>query len=167
VLRRDGKSFVGHGGSCPGFQTELLMKTDEKIATVLMANAQGVDVGLWAYRMYEIVAPAIRAAKKEPEKARTPDPDLDRYLGSYDGAPSFSGEVAVVRWEDGLALLNLPTVDPVKSLTKLKKAGEHRFRRIRSDDSLGEEVVFEVGRDGKAARFTRHNNYYPRVKSTT
>ena len=29
------------------------------------------------------------------------------------------------------------------------------------------DPVFEVGRDGKATRFTRHNNYYPRVKSTT
>ena len=167
VIRRDGKSFVGHGGSCPGFQTELLLKLDEKVATVLMANAQGVNTQLWAYRMYEIIAPAIRAAKKEPEKAKALDPDLDRYLGSYEGAPFFSGEVAVVRWEDGLALLSLPTLDPVKNLTKLKKVGEHRFRRIRSDESLGEEIVFEMGRDGKAARFTRHNNYYPRVKSPT
>jgi CubicO group peptidase (beta-lactamase class C family) len=167
VTRRDGKSFVGHGGSCPGFQTELLMKTDEKVATIVMANAQGVNTSLLAYRVYEIVAPAIRAAKKEPEKAKTPDPDLERYLGSYEGAPYFSGEVAVVRWEDGLALLSIPTLDPVKNLTKLKKVGEHRFRRIRSDESLGEEVVFEIGRDGKAARFTRHNNYYPRIKSTT
>jgi CubicO group peptidase (beta-lactamase class C family) len=167
VIRRDGKSFVGHGGSCPGFQTELLMKTDEKIATVFMANAQGVNTQLWAYRMYEIVAPAIRAAKKDPEKAKAPDPDLERYLGTYEGAPYFSGEVAVVRWEDGIALLGLPTLDPVKNLTRLKKVGEHRFRRVRSDESLGEEIVFEVGRDGKATRFTRHNNYYPRVKSTT
>jgi CubicO group peptidase (beta-lactamase class C family) len=167
VMRRDGKTFVGHGGSCPGFQTELLMKPDEKIATVFMANAQGVNTQLWAYRMYEIVAPAIRAAKKEPEKAKAPDRDLDRYLGSYEGEPFFSGEVAVVRWEDGLALLGLPTLDPVKNLTKLKNVGEHRFRRIRSDESLGEEIVFEMGRDGKAARFTRNNNYFPRVKSST
>ena len=73
----------------------------------------------------------------------------------------------MVRWEDGLALLSLPTLDPVKNLTKLKKVGEHRFRRIRSDETLGEEIVFEIGRDGKAARFTRHNNYYPRLKATT
>jgi CubicO group peptidase (beta-lactamase class C family) len=167
VIRRDGKSFVGHGGSCPGFQTELLMKIDDKVATVFMANAQGVNTQLWAYRMYEIVAPAIRAAKKEPDKAKALDRDLDRYLGSYEGAPFFSGEVAVVRWDDGLALLSLPTLDPIKNLTKLKKVGEHRFRRIRSDETLGEEIVFEMGRDGKAARFTRHNNYYPRVRATT
>jgi len=167
VIRRDGKSFVGHGGSCPGFQTELLMKMDDRIATVFMANAQGVNTQLWAYRLYEIVAPAIRAARKEPEKANAPDPALDPYIGTYEGPPYFSGEVAVVRWEDGLALLPLPTMDPVKAITKLKRVGDHRFRRIRSDETLGEEIVFEMGPDGKATRFTRHNNYYPRMKRTS
>lgn len=39
--RSDEKTFVGHGGSCPGFRSQLLLKPDEKIATVFMANAQG------------------------------------------------------------------------------------------------------------------------------
>lgn len=33
------------------------------------------------------------------------------------------------------------------------------FRRIRKDDTLGEEIV-----DGRATRFTRHGNHYPRVR---
>ena len=49
-------------------------------------------------------------------------------------------------------------------MDRFKKVGEHRFRRIRKDDSLGEEIVFEMGSDGRATRFTQHSNHYPRVR---
>jgi CubicO group peptidase (beta-lactamase class C family) len=161
VSRSDGETFVGHGGSCPGFRTHLLLKPDRKVATVFMANALGVNSGQWAQKMYDIVAPAIRAAVKGDEKPKTGDADLTRYVGTY--ASSFGGEYAVVKWEDGLALLALPTMEPVKNLVKLKKSGEHRFRRVRKDENLGDEIVFEMGADGKPSRFRMHSNYYPRV----
>ena len=31
----------------------------------------------------------------------------------------------------------------------MKKTGENRFRRIRKDETLGEEIVFEMGPDGE------------------
>src|SRR5438093_8462362 len=65
IWRSDGKVFAGHGGSCPGYRTQLLLKPDENVATVFMANALGVDSQQWAQRMYDIVAPAIRNARKE------------------------------------------------------------------------------------------------------
>lgn len=174
VWRADNKTFVGHGGSCPGFRTQLLIKPDEKIATIFMANALGVNSSMWAQRAYEIMAPAIRAAVKSgspapvaatgsaPAPVVTYDASLDRYVGTYGG--SFGGELAVVRWEDGLSILSLPTMDPVRSLTKLKKTGEHTFRRVRRDEALGEEIVFEMGADGKPTRFRQHQNYYAKVR---
>jgi CubicO group peptidase (beta-lactamase class C family) len=165
VTRSGGKTFVGHGGSCPGFQSYLLMGPEDKIATIFMMNAQTAGFAAWRYAkvLYEIVAPAIRAARKEPEKAKQPDPNLDRYIGSYEGLPFFGGELAIVRWEDGLGLLELPTMDPVKALIRLKKTGEHRFRRIRKDESLGEEMLFELGRDGKVSRISWNSNYFRRL----
>jgi hypothetical protein len=70
----------------------------------------------------------------------------------------------VLPWEEGLAMLELPTMEPVKELVKLKKTGEHTFRRIRKDESLGEEIVFEMGSDSRPTRFTHHSNYAPRVR---
>jgi CubicO group peptidase (beta-lactamase class C family) len=174
VWRSDNKTFVGHGGSCPGFRTQLLIKPEEKIATIFMANALGVNSQMWAQRAYEIMAPALRAAGKSGGAARvaatgsapppvvTYDASLDRYVGTYGG--SFGGELAIVRWEDGLSILSLPTMDPLRSLTKLKKTGEHTFRRVRRDEALGEEIVFELGPDGKPTRFRRHENYYTKVR---
>lgn len=163
IRRNDSKIFVGHGGSCPGYRTELLLMPEEKVATVFLANAQGVDSWQWARRLYDIVAPAVRDAVKEPGKGKTPDPELRKYAGTYGGQP-WAGEIAVLPWEDGLAMLELPTMEPVKDLVKLKKTGENTFRRIRKDEKLGEEVVFEMGPDGKPIRFTHHSNYFPRVR---
>jgi hypothetical protein len=130
---------------------------------VFLANAQGVNAGQYAQRLYDIVAPAVRAAAKEKEKPKPADPGLRRFAGTYDAQP-WDGEVAVLPWEGGLALLYLPTTEPVKDLIKLKQVGENTFRRIRKDETLGEEVVFEMGADGRAKRFIRDSNYSPRIR---
>ena len=99
---------------------------------------------------------------KDKEKAKASDPAMRRYAGTYSAQP-WAGEIAVLPWEQGLAMLELPTMDPVKDLEKFKKVGENTFRLIRKDETLGEEVVFELGPDGKAARFTRHSNFSVRI----
>ena len=58
-------------------------------------------------------------------------------------------------------------MEPLKNLIKLKKVGEHRFRRVRKDENLGDEIVFEMGSDGKSTRFRMHSNYYPRIATET
>lgn len=162
--KEDGKTFVGHGGSCPGYRTQILVSPSDRIATVFMTNASGVAARQFAQNLYDIVAPALADAKKNPGKAKAPDPSLRRYAGTYDGQP-WEGEVAVFPWEDGLAMLSLPTTKPMEDLEKLKKTGEDRFRVIHKDETLGEEVVFQMGPDGKASLFMRHSNVLPRVRS--
>jgi CubicO group peptidase (beta-lactamase class C family) len=163
VWHKGSKMSVGHGGSCPGYRSHLLLVPEDKVATVFLSNAQGVSALAWAQRLYDIVATQVRAAVKEPGKAKTPDPAFKRYAGTFTAQP-WAGEVATLPWEDGLALLFLPTTDPVKNLVKLRKTGEHTFRRIREDETLGETVVFEMGPDGRAARFTQHSNVHERMR---
>jgi hypothetical protein len=175
VNRYKDKTFVGHGGSCPGFRSQLLMRPEERVALIVMANAQGVNTAPLVQRMYDIMAPALKAATGKPDEespagsgaeARkpdtAPDPALDPYLGTY--ASGFAGELAIVRWEGGLASLGLPTLDPVAGITKLKKTGEHTFRRVRKDDTLGETIVFDIGPDGRAERLHWHSNHYRRTQ---
>jgi CubicO group peptidase (beta-lactamase class C family) len=157
------KFFVGHGGSCPGYRSGLLLMPREKIATAVLANAQGVDTGAYAQTLYSLVAPALQAASKDPGKGKAPDPSLRPLVGAYDTG-GWSGEAAVVLWEDGLGVIDLPTADPLKEMYKLRKTGDNTFRRILPDDSLGEEFVFEVGSDGKPTGFRQHSNFYPRIR---
>ncbi|MEO8054991.1 MAG: serine hydrolase [Acidobacteriota bacterium] len=163
VSRSEKTTLVGHGGSCPGFRTHLMLQPDEKLGVVVLTNASGVDAEGWAGHVREILAPALKSAAKEPGKAKTPAPDLRKFAGTYSGLP-WGGETFVLPWEDGLAMLPLPSRDPMKDLIRVKKTGELTFRRIRKDDTLGEEIVFALGPDGKATRFTRHSNYSTRVE---
>jgi CubicO group peptidase (beta-lactamase class C family) len=173
VFRNQGHTFVGHGGSCPGFRSQLLMKTDDRVAVVVMANAQGVNTGQLAQRAYDIMAPAIKVAAKprdeqeekaqkaDADSAKAPDPSLEVYTGTY--ASGFAGEIAVFPWEDTLATIGLPTTNPVENMTKLKKVGDHTFRRVRKDESLGETIVFEM-KDGRPTRLRWHSNFYTRIE---
>jgi len=163
IWKSGDKIFVGHDGSCPGYRTALLISRTDKIATVFLSNAQSLDSQDWAQKLYDIVAPAIAAAVKEPGKGKTPDASLRAYAGTYDAQP-WAGEVVVLPWEEGIALLELPTMTPMKDLERFKKTGDNRFRRIRKDESLGEEVVFEMGADGRPVRFVRHSNVLRRVR---
>jgi CubicO group peptidase (beta-lactamase class C family) len=76
-----GRTFVGHGGSCPGYRTDLITQPREKIAIVTMANAQGVNTGQLAQRLYDI------AARK----------DRDRHDGERAGREHGSTRAAAVR----------------------------------------------------------------------
>ncbi|MEO8449821.1 MAG: serine hydrolase [Gemmatimonadota bacterium] len=161
VERNDNKTFVGHGGSCPGYQTDLLMRDEDRIGVVVMTNAIDAVPAEMAQRVYQLVAPAIIAARTD-STPKPFDPSLTAYLGSYDNP--WGGETAVVPWEGGLALLYLPTPNPLRALTKLRKVGEHTFRRVRSDETLGEAFVFEMGPDGKPAKLVVNNNASPRLR---
>jgi hypothetical protein len=97
------------------------------------------------------------------QQAEPADAELDIYTGTYSAAP-WGGEMAVLVWEGNLAIISLPTEDPLESMIELKKTGEHTFRRVRSDETLGEEIRFDIGPDGKASRMWRHSNYDLRVE---
>ncbi|HUQ79684.1 MAG TPA: serine hydrolase domain-containing protein, partial [Gemmatimonadaceae bacterium] len=162
--RSGDKGFVGHGGSCPGYQTQLLLKPDERIAAVSMTNAVDANANLLAQRMYDIVAPAILAARKDTaSRPKAPDATLAAYAGTYDG--TFGGETAVMTWDGSLATFRMPSDDPMRTLTKWRKTGEHTFRRVRPDGELGETMRFELGADGKASAYWLFSNRY--VRSTT
>ncbi|HKA38111.1 MAG TPA: serine hydrolase domain-containing protein, partial [Thermoanaerobaculia bacterium] len=91
IKAEGGKAFVGHDGGCPGYRTSLLLSPSDEIAIAFLSNANGVDSIGYARDLFDIVAPAVRAAVKEPEKAKAPDPAMRRYAGTYSAQP-WTGE---------------------------------------------------------------------------
>jgi hypothetical protein len=159
--RRDGTTFTGHGGTCPGYRTQLLLEPEAKIALITMTNAYDVDAGGLARQAFRLVSPAIKAARKDSTGSiRAADVSIDRYLGAYE---TFSGNLLVIRWEGELATMAVPTADPVAAITKYRKTGEHVFRRIRDDGELGESLTFDLGPDGRPTR-ARTNYLMPRAR---
>jgi len=163
ILRERDCTFVGHGGGCPGYYTHIRMEPKTKIAVVVLTNAIGSEVELYTAKAYDLIRPAIEKALKEPGKVPERDPALDLYAGVYD---SIWGQTAIVRWEDGLAAVSLAERDLKEALVRLKKTGEHVFRRIREDEEgqLGEEFVFDLAQDGTVSRYKQHSNWYRKVR---
>jgi CubicO group peptidase (beta-lactamase class C family) len=161
VYRNGEKTYVGHGGSCPGYRSNLALDTGSKVATIFMANALGINSSLYTNRAQEIVGPALEKALKSEEKAERPPAFLKKYEGTY--AQSFGGEVAVLSWGEGLAMVFFPTENPLAGLTRMKHVEGDTFRRIREDKKLAEEISFEVV-DGEVVRMWRNNNFMEKVR---
>jgi CubicO group peptidase (beta-lactamase class C family) len=151
--------LVGHGGSCPGFRSELVLDAQSKLGVIVMANASGVNTYKYALAVHSIVAPTLKA---KPAAAAGSADAFAPYLGTYDDFP-WGGETIVFAWGDDLGMVSLPTMDPLKEMDKLRRTGEHTFRRVRKDDTLGEAVVFEIGSDGRASKYWQHSNPSPRL----
>jgi len=162
VFQLGDKTVVGHSGSCPGFYTTFRLVPRDRLAVIVLSNAIGTDVGLYAAKAIEIIAPALSEASKTTEPPAERDPDFDRYVGTYD---TVWGRFAIVRWKDGLAVVDLDSRDPFDDLTTLEHVEGHTFRRVRSDDgSLGETWRFAVDDRGRVLSVTSHSNPAVRLR---
>ena len=166
VRRTGDKTFVGHGGSCPGFRSQLDMQTDEKIATIFMASAM-VGAGTYTRGMYDLVSEAISAAAEGKGEGTPneddPSPDLSDYLGTYSGQP-WGSETAAVQWKGGLALLSLPTENPARGLQRLGHDEGDVFYVIRSDGERGHDVIFHRNTARDVESFSQPGNFSRRIE---
>jgi CubicO group peptidase (beta-lactamase class C family) len=173
VYRNRGVTYVGHSGLCPGFESTIQLYPPDRLAAVVMTNAIGLSPSALAIEMLRLIKPAVVQAIKEQDEARdgaTEDgrptaefpPEFRRFVGSYDEDP-WGGESAVVPWKDGLAILWLPTMNPLDDLTRLEHVAGNTFRRIRDDGEPGETYVFIEAGNGRVTGLRYHNNTYPRM----
>ena len=161
VRRSNGNTVVGHGGSCPGFRSTLQLIPSEKLAGVVMINAQGTNPTDIFVRMNETLGAAAKEIMTDSGGGTALVSEFLKYEGLYE---SHWGETAIVRWEDGLAAVGLPTRDPVEAMSKLRHVEGDVFRRVRDDGELGEAFIFAVGSDGTVERFSVHGNFSEKVR---
>lgn len=154
VRNQDGKSVVGHGGSCPGYLTSLAIYPEDSIAIVVMVNAQAVPLQKYSDGIYKM----LKKGKTGP-KGTTP---IDEYIGAYDGY-TWAGETRVVKWNNGLALTGYPTDDPSR-LTILKPLVRDRFSILKMDGKpSGVELVFARDASGKIISLTQGSSTQKRL----
>ena len=164
VWNQGGKNYVGHGGICAGYRSQLTLLPDEKIAAVFLTNSSGVNSWIYAKRGCDIVAQAVAEALGSPDMAKQPDPSLKKYEGTYSSYP-WGGECAVLLWNGGLAIVDFPSDNPLEGLEMLKHIEGNRFRVIHSNgEPAAEETVFELNDSGKVTRMWNENNFKPKVR---
>jgi CubicO group peptidase (beta-lactamase class C family) len=158
VREVDGRTMVGHSGSCPGYRTVLNIDPRKKQAFIVMINAGGVSPNKYASGMRDVLKKA--GDENKEEKAAV---DLEAYSGRYDAQP-WGGETAVLPWQGKLVMFGLPSENPADGMTLLKHIEGDTFRRLRKDETLGEEVVFERDEEGNVVRMWRHSNYENKIR---
>jgi len=161
VYRTGGRTLTGHGGDCPGFNTRLFLDPLSRYAVITMANRNNVNVYGYAAEIFNILE-AGGTPQESTDKESDSGIDLDAYVGNYDIRP-WGGEDMVFRWKDGLAMVNLPTMNPVANMTRLKHIEGDRFVTIRSDDQDGHEVSFRRNEAGEITHVLYHGIEWPRM----
>lgn len=159
VWRANDKTFVGHVGSCPGYQSMLSMNPESETAVIVMHNASD-NPRPYARGVFELLAKRQGYAFKRA--TIVPGINLEDYAGRYSEQP-WEAEGVVVPWAGGLAYLTLPSDDPAEAVTVMKPVARDVFRRIRDDGSEAEEIRFGRDASGKVVRMTHFTNSVSKI----
>lgn len=158
----DGNTWVGHGGSCPGYRSTLQIDLKNKRAYSVMINANGTNPAKYANGINAIIKKVKTPKKEEPTDERIEKKNLQEYVGYYSPMPWWSEEF-ISTWDGKLVTLGLPSEKPGDSMTFYKHIEGDTFRRIRDDEELGETLVFERDKNGRIINYIQHGNYYKRI----
>ncbi|MGC1205232.1 MAG: serine hydrolase domain-containing protein [Flavobacteriaceae bacterium] len=158
----DGTTWVGHSGSCPGYETTLQIDFKNKRAFSVMINANGTSPVKYAREINEILKKVKVPKKETPAVGKIEKKNLQEFVGYYNPMPWWS-EVYISTWGDKLVSLGLPSEKPSKSMTFYKHIEGDTFRRIRDDEELGETLVFERDKNGKIIHYKQHGNYSKKI----
>jgi len=159
VYRIGDRTLVGHAGECPGFATRLFLDPQSLYAVIALTNRNRADVDGYASVLFDIIE---AGGAPSTEQADSGDDGLDAYTGSYDLQP-WNGEDLVFRWKDGLAIVSLPSMQPVEDMVLLKRIEGDRFQTIRSDGQPGYELVFQRDENGRVSDLSYHALKLPKM----
>ena len=158
VDHKDKDTFVGHGGSCPGYKTNLRLRVKDELAAIFMDDS-AEEAGRFTAAMFSILDKRKGYEFKDPAPAT--GVDLEAYSGHYSNQP-WGSESVIVPWAGGLAILSLPNEEPAEAIGFLKPKGADLFRRVRDDGSEAEEIKFQRDASGKVTGFIHFSN--PRLR---
>ena len=176
VYQYANKTFVGHGGYCPGYRSALMMRPQDKLAIIVMMNVDDGRTALFTRQLYDLVGAdivrAAAAAAPPSGPAPTPPPppaaagpvpavDLTRFEGAY-VASHAAADTYVAPYGNELMVIDLFVDEPSKDITRLRHVHGNTFRVVRANDSLAEEVRFDAAPDGRTTRMWWHSNYLTR-----
>jgi hypothetical protein len=156
IWEQEGHNIVGHGGSCPGYRSTIVIDPIKKLAAIVMINAQAVNPSKYTRGMLALLA------KAEGKDVSNDTMHLEQYAGFYNSQPWWPEEV-IVPWQGKLASIALPNENPAADMSLLKRVEGDLFKRLRDDDTLGEEIRFELDQNGHVIRYWQHNNFINRV----
>lgn len=150
VYNLDGGTWVGHGGSCPGYRSQLYISPELGIAYSVMINSSGTNPSKYIRGMHRILS---KVKLKKGEKVNK----FKEFEGKYISQP-WSSETYVQSWGENIALVSLPANEPYISLYKHIEGDV--FKKILSNDDLGQELEILRDDENNVIAYKTHQNIY-------
>lgn len=97
---QDGVHVVDHGGGIEGFNTSLMYVPERRIAIVVLSNVNGGAPESMSHKLLDVVLGRPVTLASERKVMPISQAELERFVGVYQLAPSFSLTIAVTK--DGL-----------------------------------------------------------------
>ena len=160
VARRGERSYVGHGGDCPGYHSTLMLRPDSETAVTAMATGSE-NPGPLAQQVFALLDKRQGYAFKDPAPAS--GVRLEEFAGRYSAQP-WGNEFVILPWAGGLVSLDLPSRTPADDLEFMKPKGDDVFRPVRaSGGEMGDDIRFVRDAGGRVNGITRFGNLSKRV----
>lgn len=160
IKNNDGGTLIGHGGSCPGYQTQVFLDPAKHTGGVALINAAGVDPAQVIDRMSSILGPVLKKAA-DKEDGTDDNAYLSDFEGTYDIQP-WDDENYIMPWGEYLITVSLRSDNPMKSMDKLKHVEGDRFVRLRGDGTEAENVDFLRNAQGAVTGLKWHSTVMPK-----
>jgi hypothetical protein len=142
VCRERGRPTLEHGGSVPGFRSQLLIVPEDETALVLLTNSGRGGL------VIEDVLDSVGLALRLPPEVAVPGEQLDALAGTY-GEVLGSKLVVTVR-DGGIDLGHVEADGSTFPPVHLRPAGPDRFV-VRDGDDRGDSAEFFHG--GRLLRY--------------
>ena len=161
-LRRVGQAvYVGKGGTCPGYRSQIEMLPLQKLGVIVLANGYDTEVLSYATEILSVLGPVIGKAIEKPKSQPVADPSWSKYVGVYAWKQSDT-EILII---DGqLTMISPEATNAWESRVKLTPVGPDTFRQNGGPNN-GELLKFEVDQNGGAIRFWSGTYYKIRKKT--
>jgi len=156
VIRRIGEQVrVGLQGAVSGYRAQIEIAPAEKLAVIVLTNADDGDASRYVNQTFAIVGPPLARAMEPPKTVASPDPAWEKYIGAYIWGHS---EVQVMLLNNQLTLVDPEAENPWESMVTLKPVGPDTFTMI-GGQSNGEPLHFDMDAAGQVTRLTAGNYY--------
>jgi CubicO group peptidase (beta-lactamase class C family) len=163
IWREDEKTMVGHSGWVGGYRSQLSFLPDEKIAVIVLTNADDADAGYFAEHILAMMLPYIKRATAPSMAVTIADPGWGKYVGKFQDPWSY--ETEILQMNGKLVMYDYsypPEDDPRRALVELTPEGPNIFR-MAGDNGNGELVIFEMDAANKVTKVKVGENFlYPK-----
>ena len=159
VFEGNGKSkWVGHNGSCPGYQSTLIINPKSKLGYSVMINANGTNPIGVAFDVHSI----LQKSEEIKDFTSKYENSLEDFAGFY-GSQPWNSESYISTWNGKLVSIDLPTDSPSDAMTFYEEVGKDEFARLREDGSKAETIQFQRNSNGKITSYKVHGFIAERI----